>query len=286
MDAFLGTGLLGSGFIRALLKKGKAVNVWNRTAEKAKSLEFYGAKSFLKAEEAVKNASRIHLALSDDTAVDSVLEQASSGFSPGAYLIDHTTTCSSAVEGRTEKWEKRGFCYVHAPVFMGPQNALDSSGIMMVSAKEELFKILEPELSGMTGKLIYLGPIDGRAAGMKLLGNLFLLCMTAGIADILRLAKALDIPSSEVAALFDWFNPGALMPARVRRIIQADFDHPSWELKMARKDAGLMMNEASAGKFPLAFVPAVAKEMDRWMEMGMAEKDWTIIAKDGLKDVG
>jgi 3-hydroxyisobutyrate dehydrogenase len=31
MIAFLGTGLLGANFTRALLKKGKKVQVWNRT---------------------------------------------------------------------------------------------------------------------------------------------------------------------------------------------------------------------------------------------------------------
>ena len=44
MIAFLGTGLLGANFTRALLKKGEKVNVWNRTADKARSLEDYGAK--------------------------------------------------------------------------------------------------------------------------------------------------------------------------------------------------------------------------------------------------
>ena len=43
MIAFLGTGLLGGNFTRALLAKGEQVRVWNRTIEKAKALEQYGA---------------------------------------------------------------------------------------------------------------------------------------------------------------------------------------------------------------------------------------------------
>lgn len=34
--AVLGTGLLGAGFVRGFRKRGNNVNVWNRTAEKAK----------------------------------------------------------------------------------------------------------------------------------------------------------------------------------------------------------------------------------------------------------
>ena len=46
MKAFLGMGLLGSNFVRAMIKKGDQVQVWNRTPSKAKALETYGAKAF------------------------------------------------------------------------------------------------------------------------------------------------------------------------------------------------------------------------------------------------
>ena len=32
----------------------------------------------------------------------------------------------------------------------------------------------------------------------------------------------------------------------------------------------------------LSFIPAVAKEMDRWIEKGHGQDDWTIIAKDNI----
>ena len=35
-------GLLGSNFVKAMLKKGDTVQVWNRTASKAKTLEAFG----------------------------------------------------------------------------------------------------------------------------------------------------------------------------------------------------------------------------------------------------
>jgi 3-hydroxyisobutyrate dehydrogenase len=33
---------------------------------------------------------------------------------------------------------------------------------------------------------------------------------------------------------------------------------------------------------PLAVVPAIAEEMDRWIDRGHAKDDWTVIAKDAL----
>ena len=282
MVAFLGMGLLGSNFVKAMLRKGQQVNVWNRTASKAKALEEFGAKAFDNVAEAVKGAERIHLVVSDDAVVDAVLESASAGFAPGVIIIDHTTTSTAGAAERTEKWKQRGYTYLHAPVFMGPPNALDSSGYMLVSGDQEVIKSVEPILSAMTGKLLNFGTETNKAAGIKLLGNSFLLFLTAGLSDALALAKAMDIPSSDLVSLFDTWNPGALVPARLKRILAADFDNPSWELQMARKDTRLMMEEAAKADQHLTAIPAIAAEMDKYIADGNAHKDWTVIAKDNL----
>jgi 3-hydroxyisobutyrate dehydrogenase len=168
---------------------------------------------------------------------------------------------------------------------MGPQNALESSGVMLASGERGLFDALEPELSKMTGKLVYLGEAPERAASFKLLGNSFLMFMTAGFADFFALAKSLSVPADEAAALFRFFNPGATLQARLDRILAANFAQPSWELVMARKDARLMMEEAARGGEPLAVLPAIAATMDRFIARGHAQDDWTVIARDGLGGV-
>ena len=43
--AFLGTGLLGSGMVEGMLRRGDTVAVWNRTESKARALEALGAKA-------------------------------------------------------------------------------------------------------------------------------------------------------------------------------------------------------------------------------------------------
>lgn len=282
MKAFLGMGLLGSNFVKAMIKKGNQVQVWNRTAAKAKALEADGAKAFDEVTDAVKGADIIHLALKDDDTVNEVLEKASAGFKPGAIIIDHTTTSAQGAIERTKQWKNRGYSYQHAPVFMGPQNALESTGNMLVSGDQALISKLEPELSNMTGKLINFGPETGKAAGMKLIGNLFLIAFTAGIADTLALSKALGISSADVSALFDSWNPGAATPARLKRMTSGDFSNPSWELSMARKDAGLMIDAAQHGGTDLAVIPAIAAEMDRWIAKGHGNDDWTVIGKNGI----
>jgi 3-hydroxyisobutyrate dehydrogenase len=64
--AFFGTGLMGSGFVRRLRANGHDVNVWNRSADKARRLEAEGAKAFADPAAALAGVERIHLSLSDD----------------------------------------------------------------------------------------------------------------------------------------------------------------------------------------------------------------------------
>lgn len=281
MKAFLGMGLLGSNFVRAMLSKGEQVQVWNRTTSKAKELELFGAKAFDNAADAVRGAERIHLTLKDDASVNEVLQSASSGFKPGAIIIDHTTTSKEGAIQRTKKWKEKGFFYQHAPVFMGPINALESTGFMMISGDEELTGTLQADLSTMTGKLLHFGTEVGKAAAMKLVGNTFLICFVAGIRDTVSLAKALNVPVADLFNLFDAWNPGTMLQARLKRMTSGDFSNPSWELNMARKDAGLFI-DAVKGKTDLAVIPSVAKLMDEWIEKGYGNNDWTVIAKDLL----
>jgi 3-hydroxyisobutyrate dehydrogenase len=212
MIAFYGMGLLGSGFVRALRRTRPAepVRVWNRTASKAKALEADGARAFDDPAEAARGADRVHLTLSDDAAVDDVLERARPGFSPGVLVVDHTTTTASGAAARAAQWKERGVAFLHAPVFMGPKNALESTGAMLVSGDRALIEErARPLLEPMTGKLQDLGERPDAAAAFKLLGNLFLMFLQTGFSDMLALARALGVSPDDAASLFGFFDPGA-----------------------------------------------------------------------------
>ncbi|HEU4611608.1 MAG TPA: NAD(P)-dependent oxidoreductase [Kofleriaceae bacterium] len=280
MITILGAGLLGSGFARALRRKGHDVRVWNRTPAKAQALAADGIVVATDPAEAVRGAERVHIVVSDDAAVDSVLAAAAPGLASGALVFDHSTTSPGGALARTNSWRERGITFVHAPVFMGPQNALESTGIMLISGDRAIVQRVSPMLAPMTGKLVDLGPRIEQAASFKLLGNLILMAFTAGFTDFLALAKALGVTPAEAGTLFDHFNPGPSLAARYRRMTEAAYDQPSWELAMARKDARLMQEEAARANLPLIMVPALAQLMDQMIERGLAHADWTVVGKD------
>lgn len=276
MIAWLGTGLLGANFVAARHERGEKLSVWNRTAAKAAALAGI-ATVCATAREACVGAARIHLTLADDASVDDVLAQAAP--TAGQLVIDHSTTDPQKTLARKHAWAARGVTYVHAPVFMGPGNARDASGIMLTSGTRQELDALEPILATMTGKIVYLGERVDAAAIYKLCGNLFLMMLTGGVAEMLRLGKAHGVASTEIASLFDWFNPAAFAPSRAARMIAGDKKPASWELQMARKDARVMVESSGDA---LKLLPALIADMDRYIQSGHAKSDWTIFAKDGI----
>lgn len=277
--AFLGTGLMGSGFVRRLRANGHTVRLWNRSAAKARALECDGVRAFDRAADAVADVDRVHLSLADDESVDGVLEPLLAVLPPGAWIVDHTTTAVTPTAQRAARWRERGHVFVHAPVFMGPANAAEGSGLMLLSGEPAHHEALLPDLQRMTGKVVYLGEQPERAAAFKLFGNLTLLGILAVLGDVNRLAHAVGISTHDAFSLFQHFNPGQTLPQRAARIEAQPHSTASFEMAMARKDLRLMMEEAQRGGVDLFVTPAMAALLDAGLARGEGGLDVAAAAR-------
>jgi 3-hydroxyisobutyrate dehydrogenase len=277
--AFFGAGLMGAGFVRRLRAQGEAVHVWNRSPARAQALEATGARAFADVATAIAGVQRIHLSLSDDAAVDAVLEPLAGLIPAGMWIVDHTTTAVRPTAERIARWQARGRVFMHAPVFMGPANAAEGTGLMLVTGDAAHKAALLPALQGMTGKVIDLGPQPERAAAFKLFGNLSLLGMLGVLGDVARLAQSVGISTQDAFSLFQQFNPGAMLPARADKIAHGDATQPSFEVAMARKDVRLMIEEAQRGGVDLLVMPGVAAMLDAAIARGEGALDCTAAAR-------
>jgi 3-hydroxyisobutyrate dehydrogenase len=276
--AYFGTGLLGAGFVRRQLELGTSVNVWNRSPEKARALAADGATFFDDPAAALAGVEQLHLTLADDESVDAVLEPLAGAIDPATWIVDHTTTAPTPTAERVRRWDARGRRFVHAPVFMGPQNTREGTGFMLVAGERARYDALLPTLATMTGQALYLGEDPGRAAAFKLFGNLMIVTIVAGLGDVNRLAHATGISTSDALNFFSTFNPGAALAGRAGKIAAGDTS-ATFELAMARKDVRLMMEEAGRHDVSLAIVPAVATLFDAALAAGTGQLDVTAAAQ-------
>jgi len=277
--AFLGTGLLGSGFVEAACQRGDTVTVWNRTIEKARALQSFGAIVADTPADAVRGATRVHLVLKDDAVVEDVIDQMRSGLSPDAIIVDHTTTQPALTAERATRLAAEGVHYLHCPVFIGPAAARQSQGIIIASGPTALYESVKDALAAMAVRVEYFGDRPDLAAAYKLMGNAFIIGMGALLSDVYSIAKGCDIAPTDALKLLEFFNPGNILQGRGRTMAAGKFD-ASFELTMARKDIRLMLE--TVGDLPLAVLPSLAARMDAVIAEGFGARDFAVIAKDAI----
>jgi 3-hydroxyisobutyrate dehydrogenase len=273
--AFIGTGLLGSGMVENFINKGHIVTVWNRTEAKAKALEPLGARVAATPEAAVAAAERVHITLSDDAAVDPMVDRLAPAIARGAWIIDHTTTSPEGTRVRYERMRQAGVLFAHAPVFMGPQNAREATGLVLMSGSKATADTLHPWLAEMASAVIYLGERPELASIYKLIGNSMLFVLAAGLADVFSMARAQGVAPADAISLFQKFPVGNMITVRGAKMAAGDYS-ASFELTMARKDLRLMIE--AAGDQPLAVWPAIADRMDAAIAAGHGHEDMGAIA--------
>jgi 3-hydroxyisobutyrate dehydrogenase len=278
--AFLGTGLLGSAMVEGMLRRGDLVTVWNRTAAKARALEAFGARVAATPGDAVAGADRVHMALPDDDVVDQIVAAFAPRLGGDTIVIDHTTASPHGSRARVAKLNAAGMKFLHAPVFMSPQMARDSVGLILAAGPQAVYDAALDTLEAMTGEVWYVGEAGDRAAAYKIFGNSMLFVIAAGVTDVFAMAKGLGIAPADALAVFSKFQPGGLIKSRGDKMARGDFS-ASFELTMARKDMRLML-EAAAGQ-PMTVLPSIATAMDDAIAKGHGKDDLGAIAAEVVR---
>lgn len=276
--AFLGTGLLGAAFVENLLDKGHTVRVWNRTRDKLAPLVERGAIAADDPADCARGAERVHMVLSEDTAVDAVVEQLRPGLGDNVPLIDHSTNKPEKVRARFDRLRKAGVRYVSAPVFMAPKHARAAEGLIVVSGPKADTDELRPHIEQMTGKFWHVGDRPDLAAIYKLAGNSVYFAVTGAISDVLALGRNNDVDAATMMKVFEEFKPGSGLHMVEQRIAAADKGKPAgFEMTMAQKDARLMAE--SCGDQYLSVLPAVIAAMQRGIDAGYGAADFAAFGK-------
>ena len=260
---------------------GDSVTVWNEhRGEGARPCRRLGAKVAATPADAVAGADRVHMTLPDDEVVDQIVAAMTPRLPKDAIVIDHTTASPRGTKARVARLNAAGMKFLHAPVFMSPQMARDSIGIILAAGPQAVYDAALDTLESMTGEVWYLGEDGERAAAYKIFGNSMLFVIAAGVTDVFAMAKGLGIPAAEALTVFSKFQPGGVIKSRGDKMARGDFS-ATFELTMARKDMRLML-EAAAGQ-PLTVLPGIAKAMDDAIAKGHGKDDLGAIAAEVVR---
>ena len=274
--AVLGTGLLGSAFAEAMLKKGDTVVVWNRTASKTAPLVTLGAIHADTPADAVRGADRVHLVLLDDDSVDEAIDAFRAAIGSHTVIVDHTTNQPLRTGARAAALDAAGLHYLHAPVMMGPSAARTGAGMMLVAGPHARVALVHDALAALTGELWHVGERADLAAIYKLFGNAATLSVVGIVSDIMRMADATGVERDGVLQMLAKVNLNGPVNTRGRQMVSDTFE-PQFTLDVARKDVRLMIETAGDESTPL--LRALADQMDDLIINGYGSADLAVLGK-------
>ena len=149
--------------------------------------------------------------------------------------------------------------------------------MMLLSAPQADAEILSAPLEEMTGKLLYAGERPDLAAFQKLAGNGLIIGLSGLLGDLLAMGQHCGVAQADLLQLLDQLQVGAAIRSFGKRVAAAGERPATFELVMARKDVGLMVE--AAGEGPLAVLPGVASAMDRAIAEGREQQDFAVYAR-------
>jgi 3-hydroxyisobutyrate dehydrogenase len=283
--AVLGTGIMGAAMARNLLKSGMDVRVWNRSREKAEPLAQDGATVADTPTEAAEGADFLLTMLSEAGAIEESVQGGVLGsLANGGAWIQTSTVGTEGNERLAALAREHGTPYVDAPVLGTKGPAEGGQLIVLASGPEEARAKCEPVFEAVGSKTVWLGEA-GEGSRLKLVVNNWIVGLLGVLAETLALARATGVDPNRFLETIEGgpLNaPYAQMKGGM--MIEADYP-PSFSAKLARKDAGLVLDAAAAEDLRLAIAEAVAARFDEAIEAGYGEEDMAAIheaVKPGL----
>lgn len=252
--AVLGTGTMGAGMARSLLRAGHEVRVWNRTAGRAEPLADDGATVAPDVAAAVEGADVVLTVLFDTDAVVAVGTEAVAAMGPDAVWLQCATV---GVEGIRRVQEVGGAQLLDAPVLGTRKPAEDGTLVVLLSGPEALREKAAPVLDAVGSRTVVAGDEVGAASALKLACNAWVALLTAGTAQSLALAGALGVDPALFLEAIEG-GPVSVPYARLKGSMMLDGDlAPSFAVDGVVKDVGLMVDAARTTGVPTELLEAV-----------------------------
>ena len=274
--AVVGLGGMGSRVAQRLLGAGHELVVWNRTPEKMQPLVELGAAAAASPADAAGRADAVLTMVSDPAALRAITEGPRgvvAGASPSLTVIEMSTVGPAAVS-RLASALPDGTGLLDAPVLGSLVEAESGSLTIFVGGPEALAERWRP-LLGTLGLPMYVGQL-GAGAASKLVVNAALLGIVGLLGEALALADGLGLARE---AAFDVLaaSPLAAQAQRRRAAIEADDYHPRFRLSLARKDADLIAEAASAAGVDLRLAAAARSWLADAEAAGWGDRDYAAV---------
>jgi len=274
----LGTGIMGAGMARSLLRSGLDVTVWNRTSGRAAPLAADGAHVAGTAAEAVAGVDAVVTSLWHGDSVAEVMTEALPS-APAGVLWAQTTTISlrDAGDRLPALAARHGARYVDAPVLGTRQPAEEGKLTVLAAAPEPLRDPVAPVFGAIAARVVWVSERPGDGARLKLVANSWVTTMVAAAGQAIAFARELGL---DPQVFLDVVKGSAVdtpyLDLKGQAMIAARFP-ASFAVDGAVKDTGLIAAAMREAGTDATLMDAVGQQFRKAADSGHGDDDMAAV---------
>ena len=271
---------MGLPMSKNILKAGYNLTAFNRSKNKAEPLKEFGAKISNTLKDAVDGSDIVITMLTDDTAVDEVMNNSDflNNLKPGAIVIDMSSVKPTTATKHGNNLKLKNINYLDAPVSGGTIGAEEASLAIMVGGEQNIFDDAFDILKKM-GNPTLVGPIG--SGQVSKLANQIIVGLTIGaVAEAVTLCeKAGADPNKMIKALSGGWADSKVLQTHGKRMINKDFT-PKGRTSVHLKDMNNILECANNYNTHLPISNLVKEMYKSLVENGHGEIDHSSLYKE------
>ena len=270
---FVGLGAMGAHMARNLHRAGLLTAVWNRTAQKARSLaEELGIAAPETLPQLAAGVEAVVLCVSADSDVLDVVRALAPGLASGSLVVDCSTVAADTARKAAELLGKQGVEFLDCPVSGGVEGARDGTLAIMAGGTNQAFERARPVLEAMGRTITHFGPVgSGQAA--KATNQIMCAGIIETVSEAMAFARAQGLPLDK---LIDTLGKGAgsswYFVHRAPNMARGSYP-PGFRVRLHVKDLTICRDMAARFGVALPVVERMLSEYAELISRGYGDED-------------
>lgn len=273
---FIGVGAMGGPLARNLIRAGKTVRVYNRSAggrDKTLAAGTSGVPAMSMADMAPCNVVFTCLALPEhlmEKALDP--DGLYAHMQPGSVHVELSTIDSQTAFALAEAAGRQGIAYIQCTLGKTPAHAERGEAPLFVGGDQQAIAGLA-EVWPVLGVFNNVGTVEA-ACAVKLVSNLVGMANLAVLSEGLRIGEAAGVEKNLLLQLLGETGAHSFqLDARGKSMTQGEYDPPRFALDLALKDLRLGCGMAHGMNVDVPLLDMVFARFGRGAAAGLGKKD-------------
>jgi len=287
---FIGLGNMGSGMARNLIRAGHQLTVYNRTRQRAESLESLGARVVSSPAEAASGAEVLITMLADDDAVEDALlghDGALGALPPGAVHVGMSTISVQLSRRLGAEHQAKQQHYIAAPVFGRPDAAAAGKLFIVAAGPSQQIERCRGLFDRMGQKTFVVDEQPPAANVFKLTGNFLITTVIESLSEAFALVRKSGLNAEKfLEVMTESLFPAPLYRNYGSMIVSEKFEPAGFKMPLGLKDNRLVLAAAEEVRAPIPMASLVHDRFLEAMALGLSNADWSAISRVSLRNAG